>query len=521
MSPAKIFLRIKFASMLASSLLFAGPGIAQEGIRRPIAPSNNVKQGLPANQTNKPKTSPNNGRKAKVAQPVRNHPSRVASIQQQEPAKSDANSHDPESEKEKLVLAACKNCTPVRIADDPMEIRHEEPVTGLSPSLNDPETFRFQENDCNTRNRCGADQIATFGVLGLMLRNMQLKVEAATFWGDSQVLQPLVTTRRPANDPATDGLIGRTDTIALFGGREQLADSEQGIRGELGLFFDPCQSRGLLFRYFDVSTEVDRFNSAGSIDPVVVRPFFSTADNAQSTIAINYPNSTSGAVNASLSSDVYGGDVLFRKMLRRDCSSKIELLAGYQMARLDEQLTIASTTTALTNTPAPTGTVSQLTDEFTTSNRFHATTFGLNTMLREGCWNLNGMVKLGFGNLERQVNIQGSSLITVPGNPPTSNATSNGLLARSTNDGRYQLDTFIVSPEVALTLGYRFSRNLDATLSYTYLGIPKVARAGDQLDPQLASNLSSPLNGQLTPRFSLAESNFSLHSLSYGLQWQY
>jgi hypothetical protein len=517
MSPAKIFLRFKFASMLASSLLFAGPGFAQESPNRSNVPSNNIKRGTTPAPSSKPKVSPNNGRKATVAQPSRTQPARVATAQRA-PMKSDA---VPQESEDEVVQASCKNCAPVRIAAAPMEMEHQEPASILSPSLNDPETLRFQGNDCHTCNPCGPNQIAPFSILGGVLRNMQLRVEAATFWGDGQVLQPLVTTRRPASDPATDGLIGRADTIALFGGQEQLADSEQGIRGELGLFFDSCQSRGLLFRYFDVSTEVDRFNSSGSIDPVVMRPFFSTADNAQSTIAINYPNSTSGSVNASLSSDVYGGDVLFRKLLRSDCSSKIEFLAGYQMARLEEQLMIASTTTALTNTPAPAGTVSQLTDEFTTSNRFHATAFGLNTMLREGCWSLNGMFKLGFGNLERQVNIRGSSLITVPGAPPTTNATTNGLLARSTNDGRYQLDTFVVSPEVALTLGYRFTRNLDATLSYTYLGIPKVARAGDQLDPQLASNLSAPLNGQLTPRFSLAESNFSLHSLSYGLQWQY
>lgn len=517
MSPAKIFLRIKFASMLASSLLFAGPGFAQESPNRSNVPPNNIKRGTTPAPSSKPKASPNNGRKATVAQPSRTQPARVSTAQRA-PMKIDSVPQDSEDE---VVQASCKNCAAVQIAATPIAMEHEEPVSVLNPSLKDPEPLRFQGNNCHTCSPCGLHQIAPFSIFGGMLRNMQLRVEAATFWGDGQVLQPLVTTRRPANDPATDGLIGRADTIALFGGREQLADSQQGIRGELGLFFDPCQSRGLLFRYFDVSTEVDRFNSAGSIDPVVMRPFFSTADNAQSTIAINYPNSTSGSVNASLSSDVYGGDILFQKLLRSDCSSKVEFLAGYQMARLEEQLTIASTTTALTNTPAPAGTVSQLTDEFTTSNRLHATAFGLNTMLREGCWSLNGMFKLGFGNLERQVHIRGSSLVTVPGTPPTTNATTNGLLARSTNDGRYQLDTFVVSPEVALTLGYRFTRNLDATLSYTYLGIPKVARAGEQLDPQLASNLSAPLNGQLTPRFSLAESNFSLHSLSYGLQWQY
>ena len=518
MSPAKNLLRLKFASMLASSVLFLGQANAQENSSKP-ASSHQTKRATLPTSTQKPNASVNSGRKPTVAQPARNRPVKVASTTRTPPTNTNTpKSTSDETVEDEVVTASCKNCAPVRIAAEPIEMEHEEPISVLSPSVTDPESLRFHNHDCNT---CGPYQIAPMSILGGLLNNMQVKVEAATFWGDGQVLQPLVTTRRPANDPATDGLIGRADTIVLFGGGEQLSDAEQGIRGEVGLFFDPCQSRGLLFRYFDASTETDSFNSLGSIDPVVMRPFFSTADNAQSSIAINYPNSTSGSVNAALTSEVYGGDVLFRKLLRKDCAGKIEFLAGYQMARLDEQLSITSTTTALTNTPAPAGTVSELSDAFSTSNRFHATAFGFNTMMRERCWSLNGMFKLGFGNLERQVNIQGSSRITVPGNPPTTNSTTNGLLARSTNEGRYQFDTFVVSPEVALTLGYRFTRNLDVTLSYTYLGIPKVARVGDQLDPQLASNLSDPLNGLLTPRFSLAESNYSLHSLSYGLQWQY
>ena len=81
--------------------------------------------------------------------------------------------------------------------------------------------------------------------------------------------------------------------------------------------------------------------------------------------------------------------------------------------------------------------------------------------------------------------------------------------------------TFIVSPETNLTLGYRLTRRLEATIGYSYLGLPKVARVADQLDPQLASNLSNPPTGASTPSFSLRESNYSLHSLDYGLQWRY
>jgi hypothetical protein len=358
-------------------------------------------------------------------------------------------------------------------------------------------------------------------VVGGLLRRMQLRIEAATFWPDGQNLPQLVTTRRPANDPATDGLIGGTDTIDLFGGSNVLGETAQGIRGELGTYFNDCRSHGILLRFFDVGSNTLSYNSSPTSEPVVMRPFFSTANNAQSTIAVNYPNSTSGSLNANLSSEVYGGDILFRRLILRDCGGRLEFLAGYQTARLADSLRIDSTTTALTNTPAPAGTISQLSDHFATTNRFNGMALGLNGILRERCWSLSGMVKLGFGNMERSVAIDGNSTITVPGNPSSTNTTANGLLARNTNTGNYVMNTFIVSPETNLTLGYRLTRRLEATVGYSYLGLPKVARVADQLDPQLASNLSNPPTGASTPSFSLRESNYSLHSLDYGLQWRY
>ena len=358
-------------------------------------------------------------------------------------------------------------------------------------------------------------------VVSSLLRRMQFRIEAATFWPDGQNLPQLVTTTRPANDPATDGLIGQAATTNLFGGSKVLGESTQGIRGELGSYFDDCRTHGLLLRFFDIGSNSLSYNSIPTSEPVVMRPFFSTANNAQATIAVNYPNSTSGSLNANISSDMYGGDILFRKLILRDCAGRIEFLAGYQTARLSDSLLINSTTTALVNTPAPVGTISQLTDNFTTSNRFNGMALGLNGILRERCWSLSGMVKLGFGNMERSVGIHGSSTITVPGNPNSTTNSANGLLARNTNEGNYVMNTFIVSPETNITIGYRLTRRLEATVGYSYLGLPKVARVADQLDPQLASNLSNPPTGASTPRFALLESNYSLQSLNYGLQWRY
>ncbi len=437
----------------------------------------------------------------------------------------------------RVVQAGCKSCQsgivhshgPIAQGSShaPSRIAHEnydEPSI-LSEAMYDPEAMVLGSNcdSCATMGTMGETGflIQTPNIVGNVFGRMQIRVEAATFWPKGQNLPQLVTTRRPASNPATDGLIGSADTVNLFGGSEVLGNSTQGIRGELGSYFDDCGSHGFLLRFFDVGSNSLTYNSTPTSEPVVMRPFFSTANNAQSTIAINYPDSTSGSLNANISSDVYGGDILFRKLIMKDCATKLEFLAGYQTAKLADSLLIDSTTTALTNTPAPAGTISQLRDQFMTTNRFNGMALGLNGILRERCWSLSGMVKLGLGNMERSVDIRGSSMITVPGNPGSTNTTANGLHARNTNDGNYVSSTFVVTPETNLTLGYRITRGLEATVGYSYLGLPKVARVADQLDPQLASNLSNPPSGASTPSFSLRESNFSLHSLDYGLQWRY
>ena len=432
----------------------------------------------------------------------------------------------------RVVQASCNNCqagiahSHAPVASHPSQVivdnqDFSEP-SGLSEVIHDPNAMVLGSTcqPCVTGCESGL-LIQQPRALGNILRRMQFRIEAATFWPDGQNLPALVTTTRPPGPPSTNGL--PPNATNLFGGSEVLSESTQGIRGEIGTYFDDRKSHGVLFRFFDIGSNSLSYISTPTSEPVVTRPFFNSdpAENGLRTISVNEPTSTSGSLNASISSDMYGGDILFRQLILRDCAGRIEFLAGYQTARLADSLLINSTITALTTTPAPAGTISQLSDNFRTTNRFNGMALGFNGILRERWWSLSGLVKLGFGNMERSVDIDGSSTITVPGNPGSTSTSANGLLARNTNAGSYVQSTFIVSPETNLTLGYRLNRRLEATIGYSYLGLPKVARVADQLDPQLASNLSNPPTGASTPSFSLLSSNYALHSLNYGLQWRY
>ncbi len=353
--------------------------------------------------------------------------------------------------------------------------------------------------------------------LGLLSRRLYMRAEAASFWGSGQFLPTLVTTSVGQPLPPVDeaGILGDADTRSLFGGSEVGANTINGIRYEVGLWFDDCRTKGFQVRLFDTGENDVNLQTDGTRQAVIARNFLDVGPpQEQSLVSIAYPNQTSGSILANLSSKTNGGDLLLRHVLSQDHLVRCDWLMGYQTARLSESLDIVSNTTNL-NAPNP---ILDQEDHFQARSQFQGATFGFSGEAREGNWYLGSLFKLGFGNMERRVDISGFSRTTVGSDISTQNQ---GLLARQTNIGTYRDDTFVIVPELGLHIGYRLTNKLDFTIGYSMLRLPKVSRVVDSLDPNLASNLSDPLVGEIRPSFTLQESNFTLHSLNLGLQWAY
>jgi hypothetical protein len=353
---------------------------------------------------------------------------------------------------------------------------------------------------------------------------MYYRAEAALFWENNPILPALVTTGPQSDGQDTAGRFDRPNTTFLFGGARSddskaNTDSNTGFRFTIGTWWDACQDRGVMVRLYDAGTFSTVFRASDTTNSVLARPFFNVGvnPNTEATNLIAFPNVATGNIQVTVNSEVYGGDLLLRKRLFEDCFGRYDILAGYQHARIEELLEVTSTTTQLVNGQA-TGPRLDIRDQFETSNRFHGGTLGLRHSGQFLCWSLETMFKLGFGNLQRIVEIEGSRTTTVGNNSFTE---AQGLLARNSNSGRFVDETFVVSPEFNLTLGYLVTRDLNITFGYSILSLPKVARASDQIDPARQSNLTNPLTGTLAPVFNLAEHNFELSSLNLGLQWRY
>ncbi len=340
---------------------------------------------------------------------------------------------------------------------------------------------------------------------GWLTRNMYIRGEAAVFSQDG-VRVPILATTSNVNN-------------VLFGNQTVNEDTQVGYRAQVGLWLDDCHDRALQFRMYDAGTwETNFLADASTVGTAgLVRPFFDPNSNPQlsTVVLVNLPTTATGSFNAAVSTKSYGGDLMLRKRLFQAGNARWDFLIGYQHARLKDALLISTQTTSPIAAP---NTGLSVTDAFETDNRYEGMAWGLQRFSRWGNWSLDGSFKLGMGNMRRTVEIAGSQTVRDTANNVVTRG--QGLLARNTNIGTYVEDTFAVSPEFGINLGYRWSRNLDLTVGYTYLSLPKVARAGDQIDPRLRVDLNTPVNF-IAPAFNLSERDYTLQSFNFGAQWKF
>jgi hypothetical protein len=296
---------------------------------------------------------------------------------------------------------------------------------------------------------------------------------------------------------------GNPGSTTLFGNQVLHEDAQSGYRLAAGYWLDPCLDRAIEIRGFN-ATEWETNFTAGS-PQTVARPFNQLNPNQPNRLVVS-EGAVTGSASVQASSQVWGGDILLRRKLFQAEGLRWDLLLGYQGLRLEDRLTIQSNTNDSIN-------VLQVKDHFATENSYDAGTIGLQRFSRWGNWSLDLQFKMGLGNLNRVVTIAGQRSIN-------GTIESQGLLARNTNAGVYDDDTFVVSPEFGVSLGYRLTRNFDLTFGYNYLSLTSLVRASEQIDPSLQVDLNNPFQA-VAPRYQQRESDYSLQAGLIGLQWRY
>ncbi len=344
------------------------------------------------------------------------------------------------------------------------------------------------------------------------------------WWIDGFWVPPLVTTG-PANaDRDTAGEPGQPGTEILLGDRSFAGEAHYGGRFRLGYWFDAEATCGVEASYLGLLQTTTTFGAASPELPVIAHPFYNMEPGREGpdTELVAYPGLFDGRIEVAGETDLQGIEVLYRHALSRACGTRIDFLAGWRYARLDEQLLISDFKRSVgSGSGLQIGTTVEEYERFAALNQFHGGEIGLLAEWRRCRWTLETVLKLALGGTRSQANIQGSTTVSVP--DPDVAISPTGLLVQETNRGSYQGDSFAVVPELGVALGYQLTPRLRTNVGYTFLYWSQVARPGDQIDLDLNPTQLQPggLVGAPRPAFDWKFTDMWAQGISLGLDYRF
>lgn len=352
------------------------------------------------------------------------------------------------------------------------------------------------------------------------------QAESLFWWINGSNAPPLVTTSPAGTSQAQAGVLGAPGTQVLFGNTDYFNNGFRfGGRFTAGAWLDCQQTWGVEAYYFTAAGANDNFNAGSSGDPILSRPFTDATTGLPQAELVAFPGVVAGSVSvAGSSSDLAGTGILFRENVCCGCNYRVDAIAGYRFLRLRDSVAITENLTStdpLNPFGVPVGTNIVVRDRFATSNTFHGFDFGLTGEVRRDRFFLGWLAKVAIGRNFENIDIDGSTTVTVPGQAPVSNV--GGLLALSSNIGHYNRGETQVLPEFNLKLGYQATPRLRGWIGYTFIYWPEVARASEQIDSTVNPNLIPPATagGPLRPFPSLEQSSLWAQGIDLGIEFRF
>jgi len=402
-------------------------------------------------------------------------------------------------------------------------------------------------------NGCGPRRYRSYG-----------RVEYLAWWFAGMDIPALVVRGDPVDpDPNVDGDETINNAFVVYGNESILDGRRNGLRIRLGFWLDECGQLAIEGDYFNFRTVSSTFQDSGfSGDTGAIgRPFFDINNGAADAVQLVYfPDVLEGSVTVRASSRFESAGIRFRENLccfescggcgcgdcvgcgdvvggcGSDCgpgcgdtcggggfgrrSQRFDLLLGLRYARLNERLSIDEDLRTIEDNGG-TPTTFLVNDTFRTDNVFFGGELGFLMEWVADQWSLEVLSKLAIGSTRQRVTIDGSTIID--GGTPL----VGGLLAQTSNIGRYSRNELSVMPELGFTAGYQLSDQLKLTAGYTFLYWSSVVRPGDQIDLDVNSDLVPGENAPTTttgadrPRFAFRDTDLWAHGINLGVEYQW
>ena len=350
-------------------------------------------------------------------------------------------------------------------------------------------------------------------------------------------LPPLVTTSEIGTPVQDAGVLGLDSTRILVGNQDVLERTREGGRLTIGRWFSPCTKNGLELEIFAIGRESEWLAFCSPGDPILARPFFNVLRDEQDAELVAYPGIVAGSVGVAVDSELSSFALRYRRNLRcwpvmprgqygcdgcvgcdAPCgpigTRRLDATIGYRYLRLDDALLINERLGTLdTDTPSN----FNLTDVIGTRNEFNGAEFGVVYECCRGPWSVELLSRLSLGNSRRRVGAAGVTRTRAQG---VEFSDPGGLLALSSNIGNYSDDKFVAIPELGINLGYQLTKRMRFIFGYSILYWDRVARAGDQVDLRVNTDLLPPpldTDGPALPSLTFRDTSYWATGINLGL----
>jgi putative beta barrel porin BBP7 len=339
-------------------------------------------------------------------------------------------------------------------------------------------------NTCNTCNNCGCNQCdcgqntCLSDCCDCDCTTTMFRLEWLGWFTRARNTPPLVTT----SNAADLAVIGNPSTVVRFGGDPIGTNLRNGGRVTLSHLLGDGMTTGAI-RFWGIEDGSQTFFTNSDRFPIIGRPFFSVLPPAgEDAFLVAFPGLTSpGSIRVTAKNDLIGLDAWGSRNWFSSGSGSVDILAGYQFTRLDDSLTINSLSTSIDPLAInPVGTTIGISDAFRTRNQFHGGSLGVMGRAYRGAVTLEGLFKVGLGNMHQTVIVNGSTTTTPPGGPAST--LPGGILAQPSNIGTQTHNHFCYVPELNANLLYNINSNWRAMVGYSFIYWDQVVLAGNQID---------------------------------------
>jgi hypothetical protein len=319
----------------------------------------------------------------------------------------------------------------------------------------------------------------------------------------------------------------------VLGGTDYDYGAANGIGFNAGGWLDNRHTYGVQFGGFLMEQRsvfgAQQSNAAGF--PALTRPYTDALRGIPAVSAVSTPNASVGNMAVASGLRFAGAEALGVRNLTYCPRFSVDALAGVKYLDLDEFLDVTQVTQPINGgqlffnrnqIPANTGVT--INDRFRTRNQFWGGVVGLRGEYFLGPVFLNGTVKVGMGNNQQVVDIDGSSRV----NAPNGAAVAGGLLAGpGANIGSSVTNRFAIVNELGCQLGMQVTSHAKVLVGYDFIYLNNVVRPGQQIDPVInnrfvpTSAAFGSLAGLRSPVVTGTRDDFFAHGVRFGLELRY